>query len=246
MSGNIVEKINKLMRLAEKAGTPEEAELAFAKAQELMVKHAIDQEQLRSEGHAVETEPIVRHTVRLKHRDEIYNAKTILYTEVAKANQCRVLVSKWNDTLIIVGHKSSAEFVDLLVANILIQYAGERTKAWKEYQARYTRYHMDPPESRFKWVNGFAFGYAQRIGQRLKETTATTATKSKGGELVLRDKRALVDDWINDNMTVGKGRAIRNRSSFESRSQGAAAANRADISGGRNNVGTRTGRALKG
>ena len=241
---DIVEKINKLMRLAEKAGTPEEAELAFSKAQELMVKHAIDQAQLREGGHDVESEPIIRHIVHLKARDEIYGAKAVLYQAVAEANQCRVLLSKWNDTLIIVGHRSSAEFVELLVANILIQYAGERTKAWKEYQGRYTKYGMEPPESRFKWVNGFAFGYAQRIGQRLKEMSRTTATKSKGGELVLRDKSALVDDWITDNMRVGKGRAIRNRSSYASRAQGMSAADRADISGGRNNVGVRTGRAI--
>ena len=242
---DVVDKIRKLMALADKAGTPEEAELAFAKAQELMVKHAIDEANLRSEGHTVDSEPIVVHVIHLGKRDEIKAAKMLLYVLVGQANQCRVLdATKYRDEVHIVGHKSSAEFVEMLVANILIQYAGERTKAWKEYQARYKVRGMQPPESRFKWVNGFAWGYAQRIGERLKETSSTTATKSKGGELALRDKSALVDDWMRDNMRVGKGRSLRNRSSWESRGMGRTAANKADISGGRNNVGVRAGRAI--
>lgn len=242
---DVVDKIRKLMALAEKAGTPEEAELAFAKAQELMVKNAIDEANLRAEGHSVDAEPIVVHAVHLGNRDEIKAAKMLLYIHVAQANQCRVLdATRGYDEVRIVGHKSSAEFVEMLVANILIQYAGERTKAWRAYQAQYKRYGLEPPESRFKWVNGFAWGYAQRIGQRLKEMSQTTATKSKGGELVLRDKSSLVDEWMSDNLRVGKGRALRNRSSYGSRNQGAEAANRADISGGRNNVGVRSGRAI--
>lgn len=233
------------MALAERAGTPEEAELAFDKAQALMVEHAIDEARLREAGHSVSAEPIVVHRVHLANRDEIKAAKMVLYVKVAEANQCRLLdATRYLDEVHIVGHESSARFVEMLVANVLIQYAGERTKAWKEYQAAWrARGYARPPESRFKWVNGFAWGYAVRIGERLKEMSSSAAS-SKGGELALRDKSSLVDDWMREHMNVGKGRALRNRSSWQSRGQGREAANRADISGGRNNVGTRSGRAL--
>ncbi len=233
---NIVERIQKLMALADKAGTPEEAEAAFAKAQELMIKHAINEANLREAGHEVKSEPIVTKYVTLKHRDEIRSSKLLLYMRVAEANQCNMLAG--HDYVVIVGHESATEFVELLVANILIQYAGERTKAWKAYQARFAG---NPPESRFKWVNGFSWGYAARIGERIKETTRTS---SKGGELVLVGRKSEVDEWMSQNMTVGKGRAMRNRSSWASRNMGAEAANRADISGGRNNVKTRSNRSL--
>lgn len=238
----IIERINKLMRLAEKAGTPEEAELAFAKAQELMVKHAIDSHRLREAGQA-EDDPIVVWPIRLGNRDEIKRSKLLLYMRVAEANQCKVLdATQGYDEVRIVGHRSSAQFVEILVASILMQYASERTREWKSYQARYGG---RPPQSRFKWVNGFSWGYAQRIGERIASTQRKAEAKTTGAELVLRDKKADVEDWMSENMNVRKGRRLSVRASWDSQHAGRESANRADISGGRNNVSTRGGRALR-
>lgn len=238
----VIDRINKLLALAENAGTPEEAELAFAKAQEFMVKYAIDQA-LLGKADASKAEKIVTRRINLGQRDEIVHSKMSLYARLAEANQCTVVnATKSSDQVWIIGYESQAAFVEMLAASVLIQYAGERTKEWKAYQARYAN-RPKTPLSRFKWVNSFSYGYAQRIGERVKAQTTTTAKASKG-TLVLRDRKADVDEWVAENLSLRQSRSHSRSFSFEASSQGREAANRADISGGRNNVRTRTNRQI--
>jgi len=236
----IIDKIRKLLALAERGGTAEEAESAFAKAQALMAKHAIDEARLVAAGQAP-SEEIIKHVVHVRSRDEIKRAKFLLLHHVAKANHCRVVDATDNyDQVWIIGHESDALFVEMLCAAILMQYATERTRGWKAYQAA-------TPESvrmsRFKWLQSFAWGYADRIGQRLVTDTQETA-KSTGSELVLASRADAVGTWMDANMNLRKGASRRVSVHRGVMGQGAEAANKADLSGGRNNVQGRNGGEL--
>lgn len=234
MSDNIIEKIRKLMALADNAGTEEEAALAFEKAQQLMVKHAIEEAQLAGKP----AEAIVTRVVPVRQRDEIRRAKHSLLDALARANRCQA-VGVSDRGILIIGHETDAFFVEMLFASVLIQYARERTRAWKEYQSTTPEWSR---QSRHLWVNSFAFAYAVRVGERLEEAAARNRDdQGESGALVLWDKANAVAAWCDDNMNIKTSMV---RVHGHGRTAGAEAANRADLSGGRNNVGTRAGRAI--
>lgn len=214
----IIDKIRKLLALAEGASTPEEAETAFEKAQALMRQHAIEEIQVgQREGRGIE---IVTRKIALKERDEIRKAKLVLVNGIAAANRCQVVHS--NSYFMILGTKDDTEFVELLWSSVLIQMATERSRAWKRYAGH---------ESRFRFVTTFAFSYAVRIGERLRKAEEAYAG---GAELVLA--RDAVADKMAELFPNVRTQKVGHRGSVEAMAAGERAANRADLSGGRNNL----------
>lgn len=239
MSDNkVIEKIQKLLALAERAGTEHEAETAFEKARALMVQHAIEESMLKASGD-VKAEKIIERFVKLGARDEIRMAKGILLNAIAKANRCKVLL--YRDTVSIIGYESDTYFVEMLWNSVLIQMLAARAKAWKQYQ-------RDTPaayqSSRFIFVNQFALGYASRVGERLV-VRAAEQDKVAGTDIVLRDRSKDVDDWMDTaHPNTRKSKAVVRSGNLAARSAGSKAAATADLSGGRNNVNGRSAGAL--
>lgn len=234
----VIDKIRKLLSLAENGGATEhEAELAFQQAQRLMAKHSIDEARMALAGVRA-SEAIIKHVVHLGARDEIKRAKLLLIGAIARDNNCRIVDATSFDQVWIVGHETEAQFVEMLSATVLMQYAVERQRAWGRYSG---------PESRYKWVNAFAWGYAKRIGQRLKEAQEQVVAEqddAPGTALVLADRAGLVKSWMDENLSLRQKRSQAVSLSIHAMEQGASAANRADLSGGRNNVGGKSAKAL--
>lgn len=223
MATPILEKIQLLLNKADSTNFPAEAEAFYEAAQKLMVRHAIDQSMLP--GSDQKKEKVVEHIVFVKPRDEIGKAKQILLSNIARANRCRVYTRKAAGEIVIVGFESDAEFVELLYSSVLMQYAIARTKEWKKY---------DGPVSRHIWVTSFAGTYALRIGERLQEMASFATreeSKTAGTELVLRDREREVTDYMA-GLGLRRGRSIHVRPNMAGRE----AANRADLTGGRNNL----------
>jgi hypothetical protein len=229
---SVIEKVKKLMALADNAGTEAEAELAFEKAQALMVKHAISELQLTP----AEREKIVERRIDLPQRDEIRRAKLLLFNELCRANRCQSLSSSRSQT--VIGFKSDVDFVEMLFASVMIQYAGERTRAWKAYRAETDEWDR---VSRHIWVNAFAWAYAQRVGQRLREAARREVESqdaaAPGTALVLVDRAKEAEDWMHEQYPRLKTKSLSVRGNRHANSAGHDAANRADISGGRGNLG---------
>jgi len=230
---SIIEKVKKLMRLAENAGTEHEAALAHEKAQRLMVEHAIDEIHLTPE----ERERVETRRVEIPSRDEIRRAKLLLLMGLTKANRCRLLDNGHHAS--IVGFKSDVDFVELLYASVMIQYAGERPKAWKAYQAEV------PPSlrrSRHRWVNAFAWAYMDRVGERLaaaaaRDTEEVVAASAPGTALVLASRAEEVDAYMAEQFPQTRSKSIGVRGVAGASGAGRSAADRADLSGGRGHVG---------
>lgn len=221
----VLAKIRGLLAKTQDNGcTAEESESAFAMAQGLMTKHAVEEAELVAAGH-LPSEEIIRHRVKLRYRDEIRRPKIALIGAIAKANNCQVVdATQTHDELWIVGHESEAFFTEMLASAVLMQYGTERTRGWAAYWG---------PASRFKWVTSFAWGYAQRIHERLQEAVQQEVT---GKELVFVGRKGLVQDWMSKNLATveTKGRSVQVLP--DAMAAGEEAANRADLSGGRNHV----------
>lgn len=219
----LFDRIRALLAKAESTKNEHEAEAFFEKAQDMMRKHAIDELALQAAGDVkAERIVILKHPIAV--RDEIKLAKQYLLNGICGANRCRLLTGGAYVT--VVGYESDAEFCLLLWQSALLQFAAARGPAWRAYQA------AGGTLSRFRWVNGFATGFAARCVERL--TTATQEAVA-GTALELYDRGKDADAFIAENFKT-KVVATRKHYDVEAGEQGRAAGDRADLSGGRNNL----------
>lgn len=224
----IISKIQALLTKAEdKGATPEEAEAFYGKAQALMTKYAIDQELLRQAG-KVERDEIVTERVKVK---SIYKIQLVhLFDQVARANDCTVFYTNYDNasaTITVVGYKSDVDQVLLIATSLQLHALRECKRASAVNGAK--------GSEGFYFRRSFIESFAFRIGSRLKEERATTVETVKtetGSDLLpaLVDKRNAVKSYVDDNFSLGKGRAGGNRRhSYSGAGAGRDAANRADI-----------------
>lgn len=221
---NVIEKIQLLLNKAEGNANEHEAEMCYNEAMKLMQRHAVDESMLP--GNAAK-ESIIKVVIIVKKRDEIRTAKTRLISGIAKANRCRIInaSNRGEGEVWIFGYESDVAFVEMLYMSVLLQYAVARNRGWKEYYG---------PESRYLWVNSFAQGYANRIGDRLVELAEKSA-KEAGTELVLFDRGQEVADYIKKTEDTVQGRMVKSRNGTGF-NQGWSAGGNANLSGGRNNL----------
>ncbi len=160
-------RIRGLLAKAEATEFVEEAETFTAKAQDLMTRYAIGAALL----HGADAPGSSTIRSRRIHLDSPYvREKVHLLTAIGEANRARTV---WFDRFAIatvVGDPIDLRQIDLLFMSLLVQ----ATRAMHEAGAR------SPADSRTaSFRKAFLFGFAVRIGQRLKEAdsraTAETA-----------------------------------------------------------------------
>jgi len=179
-----IEKIQKLLSLAERAGSQEEADLSYAKAQDLMMKWSIDEAMLAATGKS--QDEIVRDEIIIK-RSSFFKAYQQLAIAVAQANGVKVLVKNpgtWGQFsgVELFGWKSDIERVKMMYTSLLIQGSRERNRAMpvhvKNDGAKYVA----------RWRNSFTIAYAIHVGNRLREQAIRTKKKAvaedKSGSLL--------------------------------------------------------------
>lgn len=158
----ITDKVAKLLRKAERAGTPEEADAFFAKAQELMTKYAIDSMAVHAkmnEGDKDPYGPLGRDYVAVTK--SYGNADALLLQYVAKANDCRTLFDKHLAQSTLYGHEVDRINVQLLYSSLLMVAA----KQALEYGRKSGLTGMPLYVARRSFREAFAI----RIGARLDE-----------------------------------------------------------------------------
>src|SRR5215204_676659 len=110
----MVAKIGKLLALAERAGTPEEAEAALGKAQRLMVQYGIEEAMARAAGGAeVKPEEIVEHWFPVPSKS--WSTHYInMFHKVCLAMNLKGYRSGWHGYY-AVGHESDIERFEMLM-----------------------------------------------------------------------------------------------------------------------------------
>lgn len=179
--------VRALLAKAERTEFPEEARALSAKAQELMVRYALSEAQLQA-SHLATNDHVV--TVAVTVDPPYRRAKGLLLSEVAAANNCRVIDdgSRYH----VVGFSSDIERAELLFTSLLVQAAREMLNADKE-----------PWMNTKSFRHSFLIGYATEIGTRLVERVDATVSDLRyagGTDIlpVLADRRHEVDRTIRE------------------------------------------------
>lgn len=234
-------KVQKLLAMAERTDNPAEAEAFSAKAEQLMMTYAIDQAMLDSARTPEEREKIVAVTMKLYA--PYVTAKRVLVHNVAGVFNVQTL---YTDTMrysakdsvgysTLVGFTSDVEKVELLMTSLLIQQTRAIAVARPPYRANLRTFRTS-----------FAMGFANTVINRVrkayteakKEATSTSGTST---ELALFDRKQLVKsefDSMFPNRT--KGRPV-NISSAQGYRDGQAAGVLADLGQTRMSNAARTG-----
>ncbi|WP_217129389.1 DUF2786 domain-containing protein [Streptomyces sp. AC558_RSS880] len=225
-------KIRALLAKAEdSATTPEEAEVYFGKAAELMAKYGIERAMLAATDPNADRPGDRVITVEGSYTtDRLY-----LLGYVADALHCTSIkrrVGRGRTEVHIFGYESDLDRVELLFTSLLLQmFNGMR-------QGRPAR-----GESLVTYRKAWAAGFIVRIDERLREIEARAqqeapaAASGRSTELVLADRKAVVEARFAaayPNAVTPTGSARRRGSGLDA---GREAANRADL--GQTRVGQR-------
>ncbi len=240
---NVMDKVRKMLDLAEGSDKQGEVDAALSAAQRLMSEYAIEQVELDRLKQSGAPEKIVKRTVFVgPPGSPISSSKGNLSVAVAETNRCRVYRSDQRNpenhmieyTLVLVGYESDVEFVEMLWTSLCVQLDVA---------------HDVAKRNKREWVNGRTFrsnfnsGFVSEAWHRLREMSkenelaieqAAEERGQPGTSLVLRNREKDVADFLQAD--VGKlRRSYGGNSSYDghARQAGTSAASRADYSGGR-------------
>lgn len=220
---SILGKIQKLLAKAESTTHAEEADAFFAKAQEMMAKHAIDEAMLISRGEADLGDPVIVYaTVSKPHP----LPKITLLHNVAKNNRCKVIKTGPTQAAII-GLPKDVEFVQLLFSSLLMQAT-----------SMVLRTEIPSYENTGSYRKSLLYGFATGVDEKfktLKVKMDRDFVKTPGVALVLVDQSKLVKDAVKEIFPHTTSTSI-NIGSSGGYASGAVAGRNADVSGGRNTV----------
>jgi len=227
----IIDKVRKLLAKAENpAATPEESETYFAKAQELITKWSIDELQLAS---VRRDDKIAFETILIGNT--YYDPDVLLLHVVAINNRCRVLTSHDRKRATLIGYETDRERVKILYTSFQLFAARSAAKAVpKEFFST----GRSPKMQRFIWVRSFRDGFAHRIDHRLREAeaaavasqpTVNTSTGVQSTALVLVDRKKQVEDYMNEQFSVGKAKGSNRRYDSSAGLAGRRAADQANL-----------------
>ena len=220
-------KIRGLLAKAESTQFPAEAEAFSAKAQDLMTRFAIDHALLEADNPRGLIGDVT--TRRIMVDSPYSDAKSLLLHSVCEANGARTLWYKRFALVNIVGLPVDLDLCELLYTSLLVQSSRALDELAESPQARGRSFRKS-----------FLIAYAHRIGQRLLEARerATTAASEQHGS-------ALVPILAERSHAVNKAFTAMYPSTTEVRIEardhagrraGRAAAERADLTGGRERI----------
>lgn len=245
----ILERIQKLIAQAEGTNHEAEAQTFFDKAEELMLKYAIDEatlEAARVRNGGVAILPI-KDTFVYSANEANKPGKVRLIGDIARAHDVKVVYmrsgakyagQKREQKVIMFGFPSDLDFTKLLYTSLVLQGESAASRAYKTTGG-------DGYTSRYVWMRSFFDAFTTTTGRRIVEArrraTETVRATGTGAELVLVDRSKAVSALLNETFPrLGTMRATAVRQTNGALAAGHAAGERADISGGRGHLKQRT------
>lgn len=244
-NASYLNKIQALLRTAEdaaKRGSEAERDAFQAKADELIARWGVDVAMLASDPtrtkEAITTKHVQCSGIYGKQLTHLANwICTAMGTTRGYATQ------KWDgetkkivDVFAFVGFESDVERATLLYTSLQLQALTSMQQWWKGQQLTdphlvATMTGMEKYIARRSFVEGFASTATDKLRQQLLKTVKETA--STGTDLVLRDRRTEVDEWVDKNLALRQGRASKMKRSVDGARAGRAAGHNADTGAGR-------------
>ena len=179
---DLMDKIGALLLKAERSDNEHEQDAFMKKAQQLATLASIDLEsaRLRQETKEKRETPEARHVKLFEWGDKSQTKSYFieLFMTIGRANDCRFLISHYNDYVVAHGFPSDIDVTEALYQSLSLQMvaAAEQYLKTKEYRKEMVTY--DDPNGwsyRTKPMDGrtarrnFYDGFRQRIGERLQE-----------------------------------------------------------------------------
>lgn len=226
MTTSLETKIANLLAKAESTNHPAEAEAFMAKAEELMLKHGIERANLEAKRPGQKREDIVTVRITVKNGHGYASAMAASAHYIAPFFSVRSLKSSLPDggqVIWLIGHKSDVEQARTLAESLMEQGRKQALHWWKTEGKATMPWASD--NDAYLARREFIFAFASGAQSRLEETRSRVVEEAATGTaLVLVERSKLVDNWIDENMQVGKGRASSRKSGgYEARVAGKAA-----------------------
>lgn len=225
------EKIKKLLRLAENAGTEHEAERAREAAARLMTKWGIEAAML---GDIAEKQEAIVTKYTAPYPKLFIKARQVVTLNIV--NGMGNLKLWRSDTMCaIMGFESDVDRALMFIPSILIQADHELARWWNTYPMRPVMSSGEALRAR----RNFLFSFGKVVQRRLEEMRREEIVVSdkavhettKSTALVLRDRAKLVDDHYNETMAGQMRKGRRLKGSSHGYADGAAAGERARLGG---------------
>jgi len=231
------DKIAKLLAKAEDAGvTPEEAEVFFSKAQELMTKWSIDEAMIRAAGRGEDPSKVIE--LKIHYSTQWAGPLSELCAYIAQRGACKPLFMKAGNrtTVFIVGLEEDVRRVEQLNSSLQIQALAALTRWWAEHQDEYQFESKGRQwRARREFLHGFGSGVNRKLGEAVEAAEAAArAEETETGPsvaLVLRDKGEQIDSFIAAQYgRLRSGRSSSREGNREANSAGHAAGRQANTS----------------
>lgn len=187
LAPNLIDKVRKLLAMAEGSANPNEADAFSRKAAELIALHRIDPERLRAE--AADDLDVVEIELG---RGAYVRGRLALLGAVGDAHGCKVVyeVRDRGTVAFVAGFVSDLDAVSLLYHSLHTQ-ASSRMASERRATAAATQ----------QWRRSFLFGYADQIRSMLRRTADDARRRTRTADATLpalraRDRR--VEDYSRE------------------------------------------------
>jgi hypothetical protein len=217
-SKSLIDKVRKLLAMAERASNVNEADAFSRKAAEMIAVHRIDPARLAAAADD-------RLTVRSFPigRGAYVRARLALLQTVAEANSCRLVwqAGPVGTVALVAGFASDLDTTEVLYTSLHAQ-ASSRMAAERRSTGAATQ----------RWRRSFLLGYADQVGRMLQRTHEAAARGAHPARAMLPALRAR-ERQVADYARTAFGRVVSARpasaATFTGWQAGQTAASRADV-----------------
>lgn len=177
---NILTKVQKLIDKADDPGCSEaEAEAFRSKAEELILKHAIEQAELERLSGSRTEDPINKYITITEGHKHIRQQLGDMFSTIARYNRCRVVFHGYNYSdgplyATIVGFPTDIDFCEMLYASLLLEIS-RNIQPTADLALTYEQNLVKLKEAGMKWAD--IYGELNRIGQMDRPFTRNVAVK---------------------------------------------------------------------
>ncbi len=190
------QKIIKLLKLAERAGTPAEAEAASRAAERLMLKLGIEEAVLRSQmTNGEKPEAIVTKRVVRYHKHLINGRAGVGAGVIRGMGNLRSYLQPDLDGgkfHMVMGFESDVDRAAILINSILLQADRALATWWKSAPEREVLSSSRARRAKRQFLFSFASVVERRLREMYREEVAESAARGTGAELVLVNRDAQV------------------------------------------------------
>lgn len=212
----IVERIQKLLRLRDNAGTQAEAENAAAKVQELLFKHNLEMSEVESHTPDSEKSKVERQFFASDQGKNESTWVSQLYGVLARYNFCMVVIhhgdmryKNRNPEIAVLGKPEN-----IAVVNYLADWLVPRIRSMsKETFNDYSGY-----EKRGKFTRGFLVGCVSGIQNKLHTEWQALQDSATSTALVVVNTQELTEakDSLYGKLSQGKRSSLSSQAGYQS------------------------------